>query len=576
MFNKFSFSFRSKILLIVLLTGIIPISISGYLSNLKYNQLLEDQAHDITEQALKQGDGYISMYLSELEWLGTTIATNQLVLDTLNKSYSSIYDKVLDAGNIKQALSQYIYSRWDIERIDLFGFNGFSFTGGYSMYPIDESEPWVQEVMKRDGQPYWFFSENQDQDFIEYSRVISQNGQPLGIIRIMLPSYRLDTIIKKYQPNNTGFLFLIDKNHHSLIDSNEAVSEIIDRLDYSHNTKYQYVSLHGMEMLVTIHQLESVDWIFVSVIPREDILKGTGQIREYFLNTAIVILLITLTLVFWIIRYFTKPIKEVIGLMHDVENSNFTSRMTIRTNDDIGMLAKSYNRMVQRVRELIEKVYEQQRLKNEAQWSALQAQINPHFLYNTLDSINWMARMNNIPDISKMITALSMLFKLSLSKTDKYILIEEELMYIKYYAQIQEIRFSDRIHIYVDVPDSILKYKIPRFILQPLVENAVIHGLEPKEDPGEIHIKGGEYEDKVFFIIQDNGVGIPEERLKELLLPKPNDSDHSQHLGLNNVDERIKLLYGQEWGLKIDSIENMGTIVEVWLLKDFLKGGTSQ
>jgi two-component system sensor histidine kinase YesM len=175
-----------------------------------------------------------------------------------------------------------------------------------------------------------------------------------------------------------------------------------------------------------------------------------------------------------------------------------------------------------------------------------------------------------------MITALSKLFKLSLSKSNKFITVEEELMYIKYYSQIQETRFSDRIRILIDVPEQIRAYSLPRFILQPLVENAVVHGLEPKEGPGEVHIKGGQYSDKIFFIIQDNGVGIPEEKLRKLLLPEIEEEQHPKHLGLSNVDERIKLLYGQEWGLKIDSIEQVGTIVEVWLKKDMLGGETGQ
>ncbi|KRF10050.1 hypothetical protein ASG89_00430 [Paenibacillus sp. Soil766] len=573
MFNNFFFSFRNKILLIILMTSIIPISVTGYLANQKFNQLLENQAEDITLQALRQSDGYMSMYFSELELVGIFACTNDMVLKVLSRTYASTYDKVVDANLVGQVLNQYIYSRSDIERIDIFGYNGFSYMGGFHMDRIDESQPWVEEVKKRNGQPYWFASE--DGNAMVFARTIASNGKSLGIIRIVIPSYRLEAVINKFQPHSTGFLFLVDSARHPILGRNQDVKELTTKLDLTgEKNKSQYINFKEKNMFVTQFRLERADWQFVSVAPRDDILKGTTQIRGYFLTTVIVILLITLSLGVWVTRYFTKPIKQFISLMYDVEKSNFTSRMVIKTNDEIGMLAISYNRMVQRVRDLISTVYEQQRLKNEAQWSALQAQINPHFLYNTLDSINWIARMNKIPEISKMITALSMLFKLSLSKSDKFITVEEELMYIKYYAQIQETRFSDRIRIHVDVPEQIRAYSLPRFILQPLVENAVVHGLEPKEGPGEIHIKGGQYEDKIFFIIQDNGVGIPVDRLKELLLAK--EHEQSRHLGLSNVDERIKLLYGQEWGLKIDSIEHVGTIVEVWLLKDLLKGGANR
>lgn len=555
MANQHVFSFRNKLLFIILLIGTIPIVVTGFLSNNKFNQLLENQAEDITTQALRQSEGYLSMYFSEIEQIGIFASTHDVVLSILKKNeFASTFEKVTDANNVREALKQYISVRPDIERIDIIGFNGFSYAGGYTNIPVNKEETWFQEVLKRKGAPYWFATEGGK--YMVYSRMIisEKANETLGIVRIVIPSYRLESVLTKFQPLGTGFLLLLDQNRQPIIGRNHNVEQVIQ------NEKQMFINQYKMEQL---------DWSFVAVVPRNEILQGTRQISNYFLNTVILILLVTLTFAVWITHRFTRPIRQFIAMMHDVEKNNFTSRMVIKTKDEIGMLALSYNRMVQRVNSLINEVYEQQILKNEAEWNALQAQINPHFLYNTLDSVNWIARMNRIPEIVKMITALSKLFKLSLSKADKFITVEEELIYIKYYAQIQETRFSDRIRILIDVPESIRHYYIPRFILQPLVENSIVHGLEQKEEPGEVHVKGWEYGDKLFFIIQDNGVGIPEEKLKSLLQP---EAKANNHLGLSNVDERIKLLYGQEWGLKIDSLEQVGTIVEVWLSKSFPKG----
>jgi two-component system sensor histidine kinase YesM len=571
---KLLFSFRNKILLIILFIGVVPISVTGILSNYKFNHLLENQAAEITLKALQQSEGYLSMYLSEIEQIGIFVTTNDQILNILKKDkLTSTYDKVVDANEVTNVLNQYSRTRTDIERIDILGFNGFSYSGGYSNNNLDTTEPWVQEVIKRNGMPYWYAIE--DGEFMVYSRMITSNkfNETLGIIRIVIPSYRLESVLNKFQPMDTGFLLLIDRNHNSIIGRNQDVKELTQTLVFDNSEKNRYKTFNGNQMFVTQYILKKTDWMFVSAVPMKEILQGTSQIRNYFFNTVIIILLITITIAIWTTQRFTRPIKQFINLMQDVEKNNFKSRMEVKSKDEIGQLAISYNRMVQRVNSLINEVYEQQILKNEAEWNALQAQINPHFLYNTLDSINWIARSHKITDIVNMVTALSKLFKLSLSKTDKLITVEEELLYIRYYSQIQETRFSDRIRIIVDVPESLMQYRIPRFILQPLVENSIVHGLERKEGPGQVDIKGAESGDKIFFIIQDNGVGIPDYKLKTLLAM--NNKDH-KHLGLSNVDERIKILYGEEWGLKIDSIEKEGTIVEVWLKKDMLKEGTSE
>ncbi|WP_219835772.1 sensor histidine kinase [Paenibacillus sp. R14(2021)] len=569
MFRTFLFSFRNKILLIILFIGVVPISVTGLLASIKFNHLLENQAHEITRKALQQSEGYLSMYFSEIEQIGIFASTNDQIVSILKKDkFASTYEKVADANEVSNEMKQYLKTRSDIERMEILGFNGFSYAGGYSNKRLDLSETWVKEVTKRNGKPYWYAIN--DGEFMVYSRLITSNkfNETLGFVRIIVPSYRLESVLNKFQAMDKGFLLLIDHHLNPIIGRSQDAKELTRSLTFEDSEKNGYLAFRGNRMLITRYEVDKTDWMFVSAVPMNDILQGTAQIRQYFLNTVIIILLVTITIAIWTTQRFTRPFKQFIRLMKDVEKNNFKSRMEVTTKDEIGQLAVSYNRMAQRVDSLIKEVYEQQILKNEAEWNALQTQINPHFLYNTLDSINWIARSHKITEIVKMVTALSKLFKLSLSKTDKLITVAEELSYIRYYSQIQETRFSDRISIIVDVPDSVMQYRIPRFILQPLVENSIVHGLERKEGQGQVHIKGAENGDKLFFIIQDNGVGIPEPKLKTLL--SMNGKDHN-HLGLSNVDERIKLLYGQQWGLKIDSIEGEGTIVEVWLKKHMLR-----
>lgn len=568
-------SLRNKILCIILIVGLLPVIVTGFLSNLKFNHLLEVQAREMISDLLQQSEGYLRVYLTELEQMNLFISTNEEVIRVLSKTgFDSEFEKVMDANALTKEFIKYKSIRRDIERVDIIGLNGFTYLGNYTLhnkfYEDHLEEPWMQRIVEQRGNPVWMIDES-GRHIICARLITGENyNHKLGVIRLYIPFYQLEAVFKQFQLQKSGFFLLLDDNNRVILQLPRAgqSDEFIAETDLE--TRTDRLIFQNKDMLVSHYDIAKTGWSFMTAVPENDIVQGMSSIRNYFLQTLLIVFVISISVSAWLSQRLTKPVKQLIQLMHKVEGGNFDTRMVIRSNDEIGLLAISYNRMIQRVDNLIEEIYDQQARKNEAEWKTLQAQINPHFLYNTLDSINWIARMNGIAEISHIVTALSRMFKLSLAKGDKYISVKEELEYIGYYKKIQEIRFSDRIAIMIDVPDTLHNIMIPRFILQPLVENSVIHGLENKEEPGTIWVKGAEYKDKVLFIVQDDGVGIPPDKLKHVLL-----KDSNNRLGLSNVDERIKLLYGKEWGLKIDSIENKGTVVEIWLKKRMM-GGTPE
>lgn len=251
-------------------------------------------------------------------------------------------------------------------------------------------------------------------------------------------------------------------------------------------------------------------------------------------------------------------------MMVKVGKGNFNAYSSYESKNEIGILSSHFNMMVEQVQQLIQEVYQEQYLKQRAELKALRMQINPHFLYNTLESINWMARIKGVPEIGKMVKALGDLMRASISGDD-FVLIDEEIRNINNYLTIQKFRYGDRFNVVVDIRDDIRMVKIPKLVLQPIVENAIVHGIENMVGNGEIKIKGAAEEKKVVLEVTDNGAGINEELIPSILSGnyKSKQSEDHTRIGLINVDRRIKIYYGQEYGLSISSTPGAGTCVKI-------------
>ena len=227
--------------------------------------------------------------------------------------------------------------------------------------------------------------------------------------------------------------------------------------------------------------------------------------------------------------------------------------------------------MINKINTLIKEVYQEKIAQKNAELGALQAQINPHFLYNTLDSINWMLIEREEYDISEVIISLGNLMKYSVHGKDSLVPLEEELHYILSYLCIQKNRLEERLTYNIQIPEGMKAYLVPKLILQPLVENAILHGIEPKKEGGRILISGYENETCFFLLVADNGEGIPEEEKERLLDELRFHKDESESIGVRNVDRRIRLHYGEEYGLDIKSKWKEETVITLCIPK---RGGT--
>lgn len=269
-------------------------------------------------------------------------------------------------------------------------------------------------------------------------------------------------------------------------------------------------------------------------------------------------------LIVMIVTDITRPINELCKVTEQVAKGDFSARARAESQDEVAVLADSVNSMTESLEGLVSKIKEDERKMRKADLRLLQEQINPHFLYNTLDTIVWLIEGNDSDKAVNMVMSLSEFFRLVLSKGKEYITIQEEELHIKSYLEIQQVRYRDILEYEIRIDSELYKYQILKLTLQPLVENSLYHGIKYKRAKGIIIVTGRICGDEVHFTVEDNGVGMEEEELRKLQeeIKKP-CKDTEKGFGLANVNERIRMNFGTEYGMRIDSARGKGTRVEI-------------
>ncbi len=286
----------------------------------------------------------------------------------------------------------------------------------------------------------------------------------------------------------------------------------------------------------------------------------------YSIIASFAIILICIFVSYYIPQSITKPIRRLSEITDQVAKGNLDVRSDVRTGAEVSVLNDSLNTMIDKINELVEQVKTEQVRLRKAEFELLQSQINPHFLYNTLDAIVWLAEAGEHKKVVSMVESLSGFFRSSLNQGKDIVTIKEETQHVRSYLEIQQVRYQDILKYEIDIPDELGAYLIPKITLQPLVENALYHGIKNKRGVGNIRITGIKQEEFFCIRIEDDGIGMEEERLLKVCDRIQNKvPDESDIYGLYNVNERIRLNFGEQYGITIESEYMKGTIVRVKL-----------
>jgi two-component system sensor histidine kinase YesM len=450
-------------------------------------------------------------------------------------------------------------------------------------YERFSKSPLFQKTLDADGKGVWSLIESGDTLFagdrqtkITLSKVVKDNYtlEPKGIVVFGFNEAKLrEQYLKTAGDRNQ--IILLDKTGNVLSASNsdwrgkkasdlpflEGAESILEQTAASHLNSKQWVISHATS--------DITGWHVLVIQERLALLKELNQISLLTFWVMAACFLVSVIIAWMASSFLTNPLKNLLRSMRKLQTGDFSQRVDFSGRDEIGRLGEGYNNMVVKIKELIDEVYTMKLKRREAELKTLQAQIHPHFLYNTLDTICWTAQQRGQKDIADLVYALSNLFRLSLSEGKDFITLEEELELVRSYVYLQQHRFKDRLSFEIEVSPELYNRKVPKLLLQPLVENAVIHGIEPLEGKGFIHISVHSEPERLHITIMDNGVGIPPAKLHTIMqglsssAPLHETVEETSGFALMNIKERLWMIYGSSIDFQIRSIEGKGTIVSM-------------
>jgi two-component system sensor histidine kinase YesM len=316
-------------------------------------------------------------------------------------------------------------------------------------------------------------------------------------------------------------------------------------------------TIDGEKMVVSFSRMESTGWISYIEIPVKDALQDLNALRRYSTFFLILMLVVSILLAYGMSVFITKPISRMKKAMKLMERGNFHIHISEQGRDEFGHLIRTFNHMNDRIQTLIEENYASRLREKDAELMALNLQLNPHFLYNTLTTLYWIAIENNQKEMSRIIHHLADMLQTSTRNKKETWPLRTDLDWLNKYIYIMSSRFEELFHVQMDVEEGLMDKEVPKLFLQPFVENAIIHGFAEKEQGGVIEIKGWSEGEMVFFTVADNGRGIEKEQIDQLRSGKIGST------GMPNVEKRIKLLYGSQYGLAVHSNEGSGTTIVI-------------
>jgi two-component system sensor histidine kinase YesM len=554
----------------------IPVIAISFTYSKTVKEIIQNKYTVSATQSVFETGEKINLLLDDLEEFSTLVISNSTLLKMLeNQPYYS-------QDEFNNVLRMFITSRDDIESIDLTLDSNFYSTGVKKLGLPEEISP---VLLQSAGQPVWLptnakrieiLSGTFEKEYFTLGRkVVDYNTlKNYGYIRFDFEEDILQNAysgILENETDNGVEVFICDGAGRILSHPDEGqIGQSIRGEPYAARiladaAGHDYVSYKADTDKIAIYStIENNGWKIIKTLPTDYLYREINRMHALFIfGGAIYALAIVFFMIIFSVRY-TEPMMKMMSVIKKVEQGDLTVRTGIRSNDEVGQLGISLNNMIGKMQLLIERLVKEEQEKKEVELEALHAQINPHFLYNTLNAIKWMAKIQGNTSVSKSITALIKLLRISINLGREMISLREELDYVENYVVIQNLRFNKAINIIKNIEEDCLDLSVPKLILQPIVENSIIYGLTEERQEINISIACFIKDGRLIVEIRDDGPGIEEEVLKDIL-SDPTDKNKFSKVGLNNVNHRIRLYCGNEYGIDIETKLGEGTLVRVRL-----------
>lgn len=574
---------KNKLLISYLLLIIMPFGIFAIMSNFRVYNAIETLVSYSAKHSFEQSGLFVSYKIDKIINTIDVLLVDKKINSTISQEPDKldIPSQMLDMQDLSRYLRSF-QNQDEVFNVKLYVKDDFLYSSekvNFLSFQDAKNSDWYEDFVKYHKKVIWVKTTEQDYttkpDDSEIKRVSAVSAildksnylNFLGFVRIDILEKNLSDILKKASSTKNSVTYIQNSKNEIISSSSEKINNnwIFDSNElenYSKNGMYYGTRDLGKEhVILACQKLPNSDWTLVSITPFSEITAVGKELQNQMLLMFLLISTAAYILAYVISSSITKNISLLLKNIRLLKKGDFNIEITTKSNDEIGELIENFNSMSARLKFLVDEQYRIGLEAKNAELLALQAQINPHFLYNTLDMINWSAINNNVPEISDTVQTLSRFYKLSLSKGSNIIPIRNEIEHVKMYMEIQNMRFENIFDFQVHIDEEVYQYTTIKIILQPIVENSVLHGILQKDDrSGLILITGHVSEGVITLKVQDNGIGIKPEKLKTILTHKSNTSG-THGYGVRNINERIKLFYGEQYGLEYNSVPGKGTTV---------------
>lgn len=597
---------RYKLIIHFLLISILPSIGLGFLVNWSTDRVIERRMTENTLQLIGKVNQTLEAYVENLQNITYFISFNPEVQGFLKKGTAGTDARIAigspqpenDAEPASYAIRKFLQGfttlHSEVAGILIVNRRGAYLSNEmYARYPNESltREEWYLEAVRNkgifkivghpSGRNVTTHASYKDSEVVSVVRAIldPETGETLGVVLIDLKLRVIAETAQDVRLGKTGYLTVLDPGGEMIYAPPEPYVEKIPRSWLNLNPSGAGTAtrqVDGRKLQFIYRDSAFTGWTTVGVFSLRESAAETREIRFSIVSFVFFVCLLGMTASFYLAYSLSRPIGQLMSFMQKAQSGDLTVRHWGSRSDEIGLLGRKFNAMLQQINRLLKLTERQERQKREAELRSLQAHIKPHFLYNTLDTIHWMARRKGAEDIAQMAESLSRLFRIGLSKGNDIIPLNDEIEHIRSYLQIQQVRYQNKLSYSIDIDPRVQGAYVLKLILQPIVENAIYHGIKERRGPGKVEVRGGVQNGGLLLTVRDDGKGMTAERLLALrralaaagtaepagVASEPGPAGGKGY-GMLNVQARIALTFGGVYGISVESEEGEGTTVTV-------------
>lgn len=579
-------SLRNKLVISFILI-IMPMFILSFLSISLYSSEIENKlissATGNNEQIIHSLDNSLNMLIKLSEYP----LYDETLIEILKKDYSKFqnpkYIRSVDFTKAKDLINNNVvfYSSL-IDSVWLYSMSDYELRGRALVETMNvdyrlEQEEWLTKIIEADGGSV-IIGIHQDKQKIPGTNYVISIGrllkdkstrEEIGIIIINVDTRKLEQLWMDRGITQNTLFYLVDDNNHIIYSKdkeqvNQSIYDILNEGTDFEDISDKDVSFNGIRYQLISSQSVISKWRAISIIPTKELFSYNLEMYRIMLFIGAIVVVLSVGVVYIITTSITKPIYELSNNMRKIGEGNFDIAVG-QYYGEMGVIGKAVNVMQRKIKNLINKIYIEEEQKRRAELNALQAQINPHFLYNTMSAIKWMANIQGAISIEKALNSLAFLMAYTSKWNRDFISIADEMVFVENYISILDIRYYNKFSVNYDIDNNVYNYRTLKFLLQPIIENSIFHGFEGMAAKGELSIRVHKENDNIVFIVEDNGQGFDPYKLSTILEDdeERNLKQKFNSIGLSNVHKRIKLHFGDKYGITIYSELGKGTKVVI-------------